>query len=159
MALVKHTRARMLFGGSCCWATVMMIGSLLPGCGGPPERWPDGGRIQGSVTFDGAPLSSGRVVVSCATLGATDASGIDSAGRYAFARKLPVGDYVVWLDGGDLPPPGEAPTPWPYAGRIPREYQSESNTPLRLTVAKGVNEFPIAIDSSRSRGAASGDRK
>lgn len=113
MALVKHTRARMLFGGSCCWATVMMIGSLLAGCGGPPERWPDGGRIEGSVA----------------------------------------------LDGGDLPPPGEAPAPWPYAGRIPGEYQSESNTPLRLTVAKGVNDFPIAIDSSRPRGAASGERK
>lgn len=137
-------RRRALLSLTASWLAMV----LATGCG-RPERWPQGGMLQGEVAIGGEPVTSGRVCVSCAKEGVSDAVAIDAKGRFRFVNRLPIGDYVVWFDGGPPPLDGVAPTPWPDASRFPGKYQDEATTPLKLTLQKGANNFPISLESGK----------
>ena len=142
----RRSMRRALRLGVACLAVV----AFAAGCGGRKERWPGGGLIQGTVSIDGEPVTSGRVSALCTELGAMDSIGISADGRFTFAMRLPEGEYVLWLEDGS--PPGEKSEVWAYEKRIPRQYRSETKSPLKLKVVKGVNEFPIVIESSKGPG-------
>lgn len=129
--------------------SLAIISVWSAGCG---KRVRPSGGMHGSVDVQGTPLSRGVVVVfSEEGFGGT--APLREDGTFAIDGLLPVGEYRVWFErpsGGDDPRPDSAPSasqktpPWPPQN-LPREYLSERDTPLRITIGLGQNELPIKI--------------
>ena len=117
------------------------------GCGGGVDR-KDGLRVSGTVTFDGAPLPSGRIMFRQTT-----------GEQQAFSGEITDGAYVIQTAPGDMrveivasrPVPGKFDnsngTPEPVGEMyIPAKYNAESEL-TALVKADGENQFPFELSA------------
>ena len=129
----------MASSGRYLWILFMpalALGSI--GCSGGDR--PELGRVQGTVTLDGKPLS-GAVVMFLPESGRPAVANTDSAGKYDLiythgvngAKVGPNTVRVVWPDDGPAPVP------------IPAKYNDESQ--LKKDVKAGSNTFDLKLDS------------
>jgi hypothetical protein len=115
----------------------------LVGCGqtGPPQ-----GRLSGKATLDGQPLSAGEVHVYSKTRGTGGRATLDASGQFKFAEPMPEGDYVALVTplraAGN---PGVGAAAAPPASSIPRQYQSETTSDLKVTV-QANRENTVTLD-------------
>lgn len=127
------------------WTTA--CGALCLVANGCGSSGPETGRVQGQVQLKGQPLSSGVVSFYAPASGSAATTDVSSDGTFELSTPLPTGAYRVSF----LPPPppetgdpsAKAPPP---SVEIPQEYQTESTTPVEVTVESGVNKFSLAIE-------------
>ena len=121
---------------------------LMVGCT-PREEL---GRISGKVTIEGEPLTRGNVMFANRTKGIYMTAPIQADGSYrvemAKGSGLPLGDYEVAVApplidhpvGPILNPPKLEDEP-----DFPARYRDWATSPLKTTIVKGENTFPIEL--------------
>jgi hypothetical protein len=136
------------------WAgSVLVLGLLLAGCGGPKT-----GSVSGRVTLEGDPLPSGRVTFF-GEHGEVAGDDIGADGRYTVA-KAPVGNVKVTVTT-QPPPSTDKPdlvmkmdkhegTPKEMASDkkyvpIPPRYRDPDKSGLGLTVKEGEQDYNIDL--------------
>jgi len=132
--------------------------AVLAGCG-PPG--PDVQMITGVVTLDGQKVSGAKVIFvpeaeGLMAAGKTDADGVftlNASRGKKFGRGTTVGNYIVTVS--KLTPykidrvtgePTDVLLPEPKQ-LMPRVYTTISDSPLRASVSKGLNEFRFELSS------------
>ncbi|MCS7238681.1 MAG: carboxypeptidase-like regulatory domain-containing protein [Thermoguttaceae bacterium] len=128
-------------------ATVL-VGALLvctlAGCGGR-EAVRQMCSVEGTVTYQGKPVTGGFVVFTNLPARVVQSGQLDSEGRYRIPE-IPVGDYQVHL--GDPPPPapdeaGAADRPQPL--NVPNKYKSASTSGLTAKLSPGKNTCDFTL--------------
>lgn len=130
---------RLIFG--------LLAAVLVTGCGGSKEA-----TVEGTVTLDGNPITTGTIVF-IPTAGGTQVYGaIEDSGDYELftgqEKGLQPGEYVATVVAREKPttnvtelggpaPPGKAITP--------RWYAAKETSGLNFTVAPGANEIDLEL--------------
>lgn len=139
--------------------TGWLVGVFLAvslGCG---PAGPDVQMIRGTVTLDGEPVEAATVIFAPERAGLMAAGKTDATGAFSlnasqgakFGRGTTEGDYIVTvskLTSFKLDPATGDPTDIPLANPkqlMPRVYTTATESPLRATVVKGVNEFEFDL--------------
>lgn len=128
-------------------ATLGMFGALsvltIAGCGG--AKGPDLGKVQGTVTQNGSPVS-GAIVMFIPATGAPSSGKTDEAGRYELRANdgrpgavLGKHKVSITIPGTEAPPPmgGQATPPPP--GKPAQEFSKEAE------VKPGDNDLPFKL--------------
>jgi hypothetical protein len=139
--------------------------ALLAGCGGDPNK-PRLGRVSGTVTYKGQPVTKG--IVTFVPIGGPGAKTGQSAmgeigkdGSYVLTTFDPgdgavLGEHIVLeqsreddpaLEGHDMPIPdaqGRIKVK-PPRNLVPAKYATAEESPLRQTVVQGRNTIPIEL--------------
>ncbi len=94
----------------------------------------------------GQPLTQGAVYFYAPATGYSTGTELAADGTFELADPLPTGSYRVSI----LPPApaenGPDTRPEPASVQIPKQYLSETSTPLEVMVKEGENSFPLAIE-------------
>jgi hypothetical protein len=134
------------------WLGIAAVGLALTGaagCGGT-HLYP----VRGTVAFkDGAPITplvGGQVVFEPLEPGAKESArgeiqpdGTFRLGTYQNGDGAPPGQYQV-LVMPPAPSPSDEKRPKPQV--MQRRYQRPNETPLKFTVTRGDNEYPITVE-------------
>jgi hypothetical protein len=122
--------------------------ALVAGCSGS-------GSVSGTVTLDGAPLTSGTVTFHPTAGGPVAIGNIGPDGRYELAvgtdKTVPPGEYVVTVEATEAvtsePTDSKGPPRPPQAPRrlTPDKYADKDKTDLRFTVKSGGNTIDIPL--------------
>ncbi|MEW4566286.1 hypothetical protein AB1L88_00320 [Tautonia sp. JC769] len=154
--MIKHQAAMMV---------LFLVGSTpIIGCGGSGGPRPPMGKVSGTVTHNGAPLTEGSVVFSPAQGKGSDTGHvaigqIDSNGRFVLTTfntgdGAVLGQHVVTIQAKTAPKTTPPPNPdgtitFNYAlaagSAIPAKYENPEQSPLRYTVEPGSNTFEIDL--------------
>jgi len=127
-----HPRFR--FG--VAWAVVLLISGLLVGC--TQSKGPKPLEVSGTVTFQGSPVTEGKVTFEDPKTGFSGAA--DLTPESQFRLTVPVGQYKVTITppmvevGGTPDTPGEMT--FKEVKNIPRKYWTANTTPLECSVTK-----------------------
>jgi hypothetical protein len=131
------------------WAA-LFVALAVTGCrpSGPPV-----GRVSGKVTFQGQPVTDGRIsFFSEKTAYAAEATlGIDGGYRIETEEGgLPVGEYIISIHPPmELGPP-DPRTPQTYVEKdvanIPKKYRERSKPLLAATIVEGKNEHNFNME-------------
>ena len=123
-----------------------LVGGFLGGCG---PKLPPLGKVGGSVTYKGSPVTEGSVIFTDLAQGVAVVSDLDSEGHFAceVARGpgLPPGNYRVAIIPPGRPKPSlQYVAPDYDAGNktyphIPQKYRDEKTSDLTATVQSGDN--------------------
>jgi hypothetical protein len=119
------------------------MASLTAGCGksagpaGPPKH-----PVSGTVTIDGAPLASGKLLF-VGNEGTQMTAVVEQEGRYQMAGGLPAGQYKVSVHP-NLPPAPLGPIPEDYKKKakeseLPAKYADRKTSGLECEVKDGEN--------------------
>jgi len=123
----------------------LAILALLAGCGGRTAV--PHGTVEGRVTVNGVPVTTGSIIFSNAELGVMIMGELDAAGYYE-ARShelpgLPVGKYTVaiyplGISKGDFVPI-ERGKAGKSSAAVPERYRDGKTSPLKVDVKEGKN--------------------
>lgn len=108
----------------------------LAGCGGT-------GSVQGTVTVDGQPAAGSLVILSCDAGGNFPARVAEDGGFKV--EGVPVGPARVVVLPNDYPVSKAQTVPV----AIPARYRDVTTSGLALVVARGTNQFPITMTTSK----------
>jgi hypothetical protein len=114
----------------------------LDGCGPPGKPM---GRLAGTITYRGNPVTEGEVEVMSDDIGVGAAVLLDGSGRFVLEDPVPVGVYNVsvapprFLDPTREPPKGKA-----YAS-IPKKARNAKTSGLTVQVNPGKNDVVIEL--------------
>jgi len=101
--------------------------------------------VEGTVTYQGKPVSGGFIVFSNLEAGIVQSAQLESDGRYRLPE-IPVGEYKVYF--GDPPPPGPDETS-PSVERsplpIPQQYKSQDTSQLTAKLTSGTNKVDFNL--------------
>jgi hypothetical protein len=134
---------------------------LALGCGSSSST---PGKLTGSVTLGGQPVTGGEVYIH--TKGGAARASISPSGTYT-ATDLPVGEWKVTVDTEALNPNQKAKGSGQYGKKgamgptpqgakteklgtyveIPKEYRDEKTTPLTANVTAGTTTYNITMTS------------
>ena len=130
---------------------VFVVGAMLLSSAGC-HRDPKLGKVTGSVTFQGTPVSEAVVVFSNAESGRSITAAVRSDGSYqvetAGGFGLPTGKYEVYLmpPAQEIAPGDRPPFPPPKAyPNIPAKFRDAKTSGLSVTVVEGETKFDIAM--------------
>jgi hypothetical protein len=127
-----------------------LVGVLVQaGCGGGTPS----GTVAGKVTFHGSPVREGRVSFFSENSGIAEEALLDTEGRFALARPLPVGEYKVMvmplIVHERVDPKGPVVGEEKPAPDIPQKYRARGSTDLKAVIVEGPNE--VKLDMIRER--------
>jgi hypothetical protein len=125
------------------WISLVTILSMSLGCNSAPET----GIVQGSVSLDGSPVSSGEINFYAPLSGIVVVGKIGGSGTYNIVEPVPVGTYKVFISP---PIPEQLPPGQPIVKikfNVPKAYQDMTSTTLSATIVAGKNEIPFSISS------------
>ena len=131
---------RGLFSTRNLIAAACAVGLIVAaGCGGPSN-----GKVGGSVTYKGQPVTQGEVSFYSKDKGIGATAKIDASGKYAFEQPLAEGTYAVAIVPAppDAAAPGTVPKP---ATNIPKKFQDPAGSGLSCVVKSGDNDYPIVL--------------
>ncbi|WP_437192716.1 hypothetical protein [Planctomicrobium sp. SH527] len=120
----------------------------VSGCLGRSDRGIPKGKIEGTVTYKGTPVSEGRVFLSSPTTGIAIAMNLDESGKFQMSEGLEVGSYEVNITPPLVEEVAGAPTttkPKDYPN-IPKKYRTSSTSGFTAEVVKGNNTFTFAME-------------
>lgn len=127
----------------------LVVVLVIAGCGGSKDA-----TVQGNVTLDGSPITTGTIVFIPSVGGTQVYGAIEDSGSYELftgqERGLQPGEYVATVVAREKPasnvtelggpaPPGKAITP--------RWYAAKETSGLNFTVAPGANEINLELTS------------
>src|SRR4051794_35085019 len=146
-------------------AVLIVTAALLAGCGGDPSK-PKLGRVSGTVTYKGKPVTKGIVTFipisgPGSKTGQSAMGEIGKDGSYVLTTfengdGAVLGEHIVLvqsreddpaLEGHDMPIPdaqGRVKIK-PSKNLVPAKYATAEESPLRQTVVAGRNAFPIEL--------------
>lgn len=116
---------------------------LITGCGGSTQV--PSGQVNGTVTYEGAPITEGVVSFYSPDLGIGASADIGEAGAYAITEPLKTGSYSVTILPPPEPPPQDAipvSTKKEYKN-IPLKYRDPKKSELSLNITEGDNLFDV----------------
>jgi len=129
---------------------VLILGAVLSGCGGRPERPETVYPLTGELHFEGKPAAGASIIlhtqddsISARPMATVGDDGTFAVTTYEPGDGAPPGEYKVTVEwhrpvdgqistGDDLPPPNV----------LPPAYASPKTTPITVTVEEGENTFP-----------------
>lgn len=135
----------MVRAGSVRTLVVAILLSIVAGCGDSDA--PPMGTVSGTVLIGGAaPKEPLRIAFFNATTGQGSAGEIEEDGSYELETPLPVGEYLVYFtmsykEVSDEPRSTESE----IVKSVPREYQSDTESPLKATVEEGSNTIDFDV--------------
>ena len=106
------------------------------------------GKLQGTVTFEGQPVTNATVQIQSPTTGEAAAAELDAGGKYAFDQPVPVGEYQVTIVPTYQGPVAGEETPNfkpPERKDIPERYRMISADGLKVTVSPGNSTSDFAL--------------
>lgn len=115
---------------------------FLSGCGSPE------GSVTGTVTFRGAPVTTGHVNFFDPNRGTGARGELDASGNFALEGTLPPGTYQVYVTPPSPAPPRadvKAPPRKPQPFVVSKKYTAAQTSGLTVTVNPGPNSFPIDL--------------
>ena len=123
------------------------------GCGGGADDYPDMGKVRGTVTLGGSPLSGASVAFqpSAATGGRASSAVTDANGNYtlkysANMEGAKVGEHTVRISTYQEAGPGEdGEIADAVPETVPNQYNSQ--TTLKQTVEQGSNTFDFELSA------------
>lgn len=126
----------------------LLAGGLILGCG--PAAKPSG-RLQGTVTFDGAPVKDASFQLHSMTTGEAFAAKVDGSGKFAFDTPVTVGEYkAAVIPSVEMPVagaggPSAKPGKPPERKDIPERYRTTTKNELKVDVKPGNNTFDAKL--------------
>ncbi len=110
---------------------------FVAGCASEKEErfGPTSKSVSGSISFDGKPVTLGRVALINSEKGLSVGAHLDSEGNYKFQQPVPLGKYVFCV----RPPRGQNPK------EIPRRMRSELTCRLTVEVEAEDNLFSFDL--------------
>ena len=131
------------------WAalTALIAGAISSGCSRPPEN--PSGKVSGTITFQGKPITQGTVLFELKGGGAGGAAALDLEGKFSLVDALPVGSYVIAVapplpNPDDVAKPGFGSAPV-VKTEIPQKYRSPTTSDLSTEIKEGENP-PLTLD-------------
>lgn len=136
---------------TCCgWfkaSSLLIVSSLLIGCGGGGPELPDIGTVEGVVTMDGTPLPNVAVGFQPEAGGRGSIGKTDDQGHYVLSYDADNKGAIVGTHKVSVTTPTEAPDPSGEANEpIPAKYNSK--TEISKDVAAGDNTIDIDLSSN-----------
>jgi len=129
--------------GAALLGLVVLALLSLSGCRGATGK----GRVAGKVTFEGKPVTQGRVTFQHVTTGVSDDAVLNNEGAFTLSSPLPVGDYKVMVMPLIVREKAEPRGPVVGVERpapdIPEKYRTIGTTTLQAAVKEGKNDFPF----------------
>lgn len=123
---------------------ILLLAWIPLGCTPAPKV----GDVKGRVTFEGKPVTEGTVSFFNADIGYGADATLNEDGTFVIKtleRGLIVGEYVVMITPGKYLDKSDPTTPPSLvekeAPNIPEKYRRQGSTPLRATIATGMNEL------------------
>ena len=118
----------------------------VAGCGGGVDRGPLG-TLEGTVTFEGTPLTEGMIYLKMPDGKGAGGGEIGADGTFVIAGGavggIPTGTYTVWfappmveVSRGENEAPDEQPKEMP---NMPEKYRSASTSGLTVEITEGSN--------------------
>ncbi|WP_152051938.1 hypothetical protein [Tautonia marina] len=154
--MIKHQAVMVLLS--------LVVSTPMLGCGGGGGPKPPMGKVSGTVTHNGSPLTEGSVVFSPAQDKGSDTGHvaigkIDTNGRFVLTTfntgdGAVLGQHVVTIQAKTAPKTTPEPNPdgtitFEYSlgggATIPAKYENPEQSPLRYTVEPGSNTFEIDL--------------
>lgn len=147
-------------------ATLLILGCLLQGCGGPTGPVGPQSQVSGTVTNDGKPVTlNSQVVFFNSEKGLTLTGTLDSLGKYSLTPAdpkvgVPAGRYQVCIKPPVVPvirmdpsspeyakmmQVGQDVTPAPAATDIPEKFNDASTSGLVFEVKEGPNIYDFDL--------------
>ena len=127
---------------SCLVATILWF---VAGCGGGSGQ-PKSASVSGKVTFQGQPVTEGRLTfMSAISAGAVE---ITSEGTYLLTEGVPPSKYKVVVTPPSITKPpmvGESAPAMKNYANIPEKYRSETSTPLFADIKAGDNTVDLEL--------------
>lgn len=117
----------------------LMVLMTVWGCGG--EHRARQGHVAGTVTLNGAALTSGQVSFFSAESGIGGMSPINGEGHYEINGLNAPGDYQITVTPQEPTPGGPAVPP----SDLPAKYSSATTSGLSFSLKPGNNTFPIEL--------------
>ncbi|WP_437228455.1 hypothetical protein SH661x_000919 [Planctomicrobium sp. SH661] len=134
-----------------CTLLLLVSMGFFVGCGSGEPR-PVVGKLRGTVTFKGAPVTDANVTFEDRKLGQLASAPLKADGTYEVKTGeggLRVGTYSVWLvPSGQAAPSIDNMNPAPAADRkdIPKKYRDGETSGLTVTVENGTNAFDVKLE-------------
>jgi hypothetical protein len=123
-------------------ASLLVIVTIIAGCGSSTAS------VTGSVTIDGTPVTSGRVVFHKEGQAPAIAN-IEGDGTFELAiansKGLQPGHYKITVASYDIGTPARPGDPPPAKLITPRQYVDVGTTPLASDVGTGHNEVALKL--------------
>jgi hypothetical protein len=144
--LTTRARRHEESGGLSCLCVLIVLGSMLMGCGRSGEKPQP---VSGRVTFQGKAVAAGMIRFSNPQAAIDIMANLRPDGAYevlmARGAGLPTGTYQVAVMPPMVERPigmGQAPKP-PVCADIPAKYRQPSTSGLTLTVKPGRNVLDV----------------
>lgn len=139
--------------------TLLIVMSVAAGC----DRGEKLGRVFGTVTYQGQPVTAGILVFSNHQAGVHMTAELNSDGTYELQTAggfgLPLGTYQVAVNPPMAEPPVlGSPNPAPRvppSNNIPPKYRDFETSGLTITVGEGENPFDIEMQPGRGARSSS----
>lgn len=115
----------------------------LCGCGGGVEK-PPAGRLYGSVTAKGKPLTNAVIHFYSPKTGAVANAELGNDGSFQVAYPVQVGTYSVYVTPPEVAGKADGVTPDPEPidnPNIPQKYRTAATSGLTFEVKEGDNNF------------------
>jgi len=118
---------------------------LVLGCGGASDDY--AGTLEGTVTFEGSPVTEGEVSIYSPELGVGATAALDSEGRYRITDRIKAGEYqVVVLPPPPPPPQDEVPVAViSDPENIPQKSRAFETSGLSVILTEGENRYDISL--------------
>lgn len=124
---------------------LLMATLALSGCGGGTGQ-PKSAHVTGKVTFQGQPVTEGRLTfMSSISAGSVE---VTSEGTYRLTEGVPPGKYKVVLTPPSITKPpkvGEAAPELKKFNNIPEKYRTETTTTLFAEIKEGNNTVDLEL--------------
>lgn len=137
-------------GSFFCVSAKIVIPLLFLVAASCSNRGPKTGEVRGTVTFEGKPVTSGRITFLNQSGAGDFEAEVNADGTYAIKNPVVEGDYLVTItplihivdtDPGKSPP---APVE-KEAHNIPMKYRQQGTTTLKAKVNEGKNTVELAM--------------
>ena len=118
----------------------VVLAVAAAGCG---NTEPSVGRVSGTVSYRGEPVTGGVIEFHMPDNGVGVTGDLDPSGRFAFDAPIPTGEYVVCvLPGWDTP---DAPKKRKPRVSTPARAAHVTTSGMKATVAEGENQVTIEV--------------
>jgi hypothetical protein len=107
------------------------------------------GKVQGSVTLDGAPYADAAVVFLSMDTGQGASGDIQSGGSFQLSEPLPLGSYTVYLAPKTVAE-SDQPTPVTIDQKVPEKYWNEAASDIKIEIQEGANTVNVELKTEAS---------
>jgi len=126
-----------------------VLGCLLLGCGAAEPDYGPLGTLSGKVTFNGAPLTEGAIILSREG-GGSGAALMQADGTFLVTDRIggiPVGNYMVGFTAAqeEVAGPPDSPPQMKAKLILPKKYYDTSESGITVEIKEGPNTLEFDV--------------